>query len=238
MDAIDQLSVLAPPTRERRTTSAYVAESLRAAIRGSVLADGTELNQVALAEHFGVSRVPIREALSALEAEGWITLRAHHRAVVEALSPGKIEQIFEVRTLLETHLVAKAIKNIDAGRLRELYALCDAMDKMRDHDKWVECNRRFHRDLLASSESDMILGLLERTTAQVERYLRLRRAGPMREKSAGAEHRAILDVVSKRDVRQAKSLLQSHIESTKNLVLAAVRKSRESSKPTTLKAKK
>lgn len=223
MNALSRLGSVAPALKGRRTTSGYVAECLRSAIQSGVLQDGTELNQVALAEHFGVSRVPIREALSALEAEGWITSRAHYRAVVQALSPDRVQQILEVRALLETHLISKAVKHIDARRLKDLYALCDSMDKIRDHGKWVEANRRFHRGLLESANAEMIVDLVEQMTAQVERYLRLHGASPMREKQAGAEHRAILDAVAGRNVRLARDLIRAHIASTKDLVLAAIR---------------
>lgn len=215
----------------RTTTSAYVADRLRAAIQSGTLQDGMELNQVALAQQFGVSRVPVREALSALEAEGWVKSRAHYRAVVHALSPDRVAQIFEVRTLLEAHLIGRAARNIDAARLQDLRAMCDAMDRIRNHDKWVQINRKFHRALLESAKAEAILDLVEQMTAQVERYLRLRGAGPMREGQAGAEHRAILAAVSRGDVRQARSLIRSHINRTRDLVLSAIRESLKSRQP-------
>src|SRR5262245_35118369 len=99
--------------KDRHSVADHITNSLREAIRAGTLADGTELNQVALSAHFGVSRVPVREALRALEAEGWITAPTHYRAFVQGLSPERIEEIFEVRTLLETHLIGKAIPSID-----------------------------------------------------------------------------------------------------------------------------
>jgi len=138
-----------------------------------------------------------------------------------------------VRTLLETHLIGRAARNIDAARLQDLRAMCDAMDRIRNHDKWVEINRKFHRALLESAKAEAILDLVEQMTAQVERYLRLRGAGPMREGQAGAEHRAILAAVARGDVRQARSLIRSHINRTRDLVLSAIRESLKSRQPAT-----
>ena len=64
--------------------------------------------------------MPVREALHALEPEGWITAPTHHRAFVQGLSKDRIEQIFEVRSLLEAHLIGKAIPHIDAARIADL----------------------------------------------------------------------------------------------------------------------
>src|SRR5215472_9920720 len=117
----------------RRTASEAVAESLRSAIRSGQLEDGAELNQVALAEHFGVSRVPVREAMRVLEAEGWVSARAHYRAVVQAVTPERVHQIFELRSLLETHLLGRSVRLISSDRIKRLYAICDRMDRQRNY---------------------------------------------------------------------------------------------------------
>ena len=163
--------------RERHSVADRITTSLRDAIRNGTLADGAELNQVALSEHFGVSRVPVREALRALESEGWIAAPTHYRAFVQGLSVERIEQIFDVRSLLEADLIGKAIPHFDAPRLADLRDRCVAMDRMRDHDGWLAANRSFHRALLEPSGATMIIDLIEQLSAQPERYLRVRRAG-------------------------------------------------------------
>jgi DNA-binding GntR family transcriptional regulator len=222
---LDQLDLRAmlPASKERRTLAVDVTSCLRSAIQSGLLPDGIELNQVALAEHFGVSRVPVREAMRALEAEGWISARAHHRAVVQAVSPERVDQIFELRALLEAHCLGRAIRTIDSVRIKRLRAICDQMDKLTDHNAWLAANRQFHRTLLESPGSDLATELIEQLTSQVERYLRLRGGGPMRESQAGAEHRAILNAVVRRNPRKARDLLRSHIGNTKRLVLAVIR---------------
>ena len=88
------------PLRElsdRRTTSDQIADVIREAILAGEFDDGEELNQVALAKHFHVSRVPLREALRQLQAEGLVTAKAHQRAVVSSLS---VDRVLEIRGTL------------------------------------------------------------------------------------------------------------------------------------------
>ena len=206
----------------RQSVADRITYSLREAIRNGELTDGTELNQVTLSAHFGVSRVPVREALRALEVEGWITAPTHQRAFVQGLSPDRIEQIFEVRCLLETHLIGKAIPLVDAKRLADLRARCVAMDRMRDHAAWLAANRCFHRALLEPTGATMIIDLVEQLSSQVERYLRVRQAGRERQATAGAEHRAVVKAVADRDVGRARKLLREHIMHTRSAILTAV----------------
>jgi DNA-binding GntR family transcriptional regulator len=214
--------------KERHSVADRITDLLREAIQKGALADGTELNQVALSEHFGVSRVPVREALRALETEGWITAPTHYRAFVQGLSADRIEQIFDLRALLETHLIGKAIPHIDAACLADLRERCTAMDRTRNHDEWLAANRGFHRALLGPSGATMIIGLIEQLSSQVERYLRLRGAGRDRQAAAGTEHRAIVRAVKDRDTAQARKLLRAHIMQTRAAIVAVVEELRSS----------
>ena len=219
-----------PALRDRQTAAGFVMVSLRDAIQSGRLLDGAELNQVALAEHFGTSRVPVREALRALEAEGWITALPHRRAVVQALSLARVNEIFEVRALLESHLVRKVVSH-SGNRVDTLLALCDEMEAMKDHGEWVAANRRFHHGLLAAAESPVTLELIEQLSSQVERYLRVHGEDVIREAEAGAEHRAIVAAVSARNADRAARLLVAHIDHTRRRVIAALDRQRTPSSP-------
>jgi DNA-binding GntR family transcriptional regulator len=208
--------------RERQTAAGAVADALRSAIQSGALHDGAELNQVALAEHFGISRVPVREAMRALVAEGWISALPHRRAVVAAVSPARVAETFEVRALLESHLLEKSVAAMDAAHLERLRALSLAMDEMTDHSEWVGANRQWHQLLLEPSGSEMTLELISQLTSQVERYLHQRGENVERESEAGHEHHDILRAVAAKEVNVARALLTAHIGHTCRLVLAAL----------------
>jgi DNA-binding GntR family transcriptional regulator len=216
-------SVPVSALRGRLTAADHIAEALRAAIQSGDLADGQELSQVGLAQHFGVSRVPVREALRALEAEGWVTAPTNLRAFVQSLSPDEIDEVFRMRLLLEPDLLSRAIPLADEATIADLRARCEEMDAQQDHALWVASNRAFHRALLAPSGALFTVRLVEQLTAQVERYLRLHCAGSDRQKDAGAEHMVLVEAVAQKDARKAGALLRQHIRHSRAGVLSAVR---------------
>lgn len=203
---------LDPALRARRTTPDYVADALRKAILEGQFKDGEELNQVELAEYFGVSRVPVREALRQLQAEGLINAEAHRRAVVTGVSPERILEIFELRAVFEDFLLKKAAPRIDGLRLRRLRELCDEMDKINDRREWLAKNREFHLTLHEPSGNKIALDLDEQLMLRVERYLQ--EGGFVNPDEAGVDHRKILDALERKDVAQARRELELHIKRT------------------------
>lgn len=212
--ATSDVIAFAPVLTDRRTMSEHVAESLRAAIRHGELPAGSELNQIALAEQFGVSRGPVREAMRQLQAEGWIDARAHQRAVVRAISPARIIEILELRALLEEFLIERTVPKMTPAALAVLERRCDEMSATTDHQRWLELNRAFHRDLYESSGMQTTTELVEQLGAQVERYVRAHGESIAREREAVDEHRAIVRAVAERDVATARRLARQHIEHT------------------------
>jgi DNA-binding GntR family transcriptional regulator len=206
------LAPLAPD--DGRSFSEHIAISLRDAIRSGELPDGYELNQIALAEHYGVSRVPVREAMRQLQAEGWIDAKRHQRAVVRGFSPERILEILELRSVIEAFLIEKAIATITDDELARLEGLCDEMASSRDHRHWLELNRVFHHELYESAHSVSAIELVDQLSSQVERYVRSRGETIEREREAVAEHRAILAAVRKRDVAESQRLVKAHIGET------------------------
>lgn len=199
---------------DRRSFSEHIVIRLRDAIRSGELADGSELNQIALADRFGVSRVPVREAMRQLQAEGWIDAKRHQRAVVRGIGRERILEILELRALIETFLIEKAVATISGAELTRLGALCDEMDATADHRHWLELNQTFHSALYASANSVTATELLEQLGAQVERYVRSHGEHISREGEADAEHRAILAAVAQRDIAESQRLVQLHIGHT------------------------
>ena len=217
-----------PAASERRTASDYVTEALRDAIITGTFADGEELNQVELAEHFNVSRVPIREALRQLQAAGLVRAEAHRRAVVIGFTPARISEIFEVRASLEAYMLDRSVEHITEDELAELLELCDEMDRIDDHSTWLERNHEWHHRLLAPSGATTAMVLVDQLSMQVERYLR-RTGGLHRPKEAGREHRQIVQALRKGNVERAHKVLRGHILTTRDRVLASLEESENGS---------
>jgi DNA-binding GntR family transcriptional regulator len=207
-----------PGLRERKTTTDYLAAALRTAIYDGQFSDGEELNQVELANFFGVSRVPIREALRQLQAEGLVQNIAHHRTIVAGLSLPQIIELSEMRAVLEAYMLRKSAPKLDKASLDRLRRICDETDTLKDYgSRWVMKNWEFHRTLYAAAESQAMVDAVERIHLKIERYAR--QAGTaQRQRQAAAEHRQIFKAIQRGDYAKAATLLEQHILHTGEVI--------------------
>lgn len=210
----------APQLIRRRTTSDDVADALREAILQGFFKDGEELNQVAIAKHYGVSRVPLREALRQLQAEGLVAARAHQRTVVVGLTLDRVLEVIDIRIMLEGYLLERALPNITPELIADLRKICDEMEHVTDHAEWLQRNREFHEKLYTPSGATFTLEMSGQLSGRVERYLYMwSDAGVERSLEAGAEHRRILQAIADGDVRRAKLELEVHIMHTRENII-------------------
>jgi DNA-binding GntR family transcriptional regulator len=218
-----KLDLPLPVSRElqtRRTTPDYIAEVLREAIYGGSLADGAILNQVAVAEHFGVSRVPVREAMRQLQAEGLLSAEAHRRPMVRGLTVERVLEIFDLRALTEGYLVEKAIPRLDEVVFARLFSLLERMHVPMDHDRWLSLNTEFHQTLYEPSGATTALELASQLRGRAERYLRMWSEGHGVHRTAEAtrEHERIVEYAENGDVVSARREVEQHILHTRDEV--------------------
>jgi DNA-binding GntR family transcriptional regulator len=211
-----------PTLDARRTTSDALADVLRDAILNGVFNDGEELNQVALAKQFGTSRVPVREALRQLQAEGLVRGEAYLRMVVNGLSIDRVTEIIDIRSALETYLLSRAMERADDGYGERLRGLCKELDALKDHASWLDGNRRFHEAMYEQADAPIAADLVLNLSKRVERYLLLwsHGRGVQRNREANAEHRAIVAYIEAGDRRKAVAELRRHIANTRAHVVA------------------
>lgn len=207
--------------QRRRTTPDYIADVLREAIYEGVLPDGEVLNQVAVAEHFGVSRVPVREAMRQLSTEGLIDAEAHRRPVVRGLTLERVLEIFDLRSMIEGYLVEKATGKIEETDLARLGELIEQMRTEDDHLAWIALNRHFHQVLYAPSNLPTTLQLSGQLRGRAERYLRLWSAGRgvHRNEEANREHERIVQYVREGDAAAARREVEQHVLHTRDEII-------------------
>lgn len=196
------------------TTPPVLAAVLREAIVTGVLQAGEELNQVLLARQFGVSRVPVREAIRLLEAEGLVVSPPHRRSVVSALTPEVLGELYEVRLRLEELLLGAAVPRLGPQDLAEADALVAAMGRVRDHRAWLRLNDRFHDTLYRAAGRPFVSALVRQLRQQVQRYVWLSGRALYRAAEANAEHRRILEACRAGDVSRARRELRRHLLAT------------------------
>ncbi|MCJ2133092.1 GntR family transcriptional regulator [Methylobacterium sp. J-026] len=213
-----------PERLQHKTVSAAVADSLRRRILNGELRPGLQLRQDALAEEFGISRIPIREALLQLEAVNLVKIVPHRGAVVVSLSLAEVEDIFKLRAQLEPDLLVLSAPRLTAEDFQDLYALSktysDAL-KRGEVFRWGELNRRFHFDLLRHAGRPRSLDIVSRLLQDCDRPTCLQLSATGDVARAEQEHTLILRLCEAGRVDEAVEVLRAHIE-TVGVCLVAI----------------
>lgn len=197
-----------------RTMTEMVAATLRQAIIEGALPPGSTIRQDQLAAAFDISRMPIREALRRLEAEGLVDFSPHRGSVVAALDAVDIVDIFELRELLECHALAKATGLMDETVMQRAEDILDELDKERDIAKWGELNRRFHLTLYAPLRGTRLYDLIEAQYQHMDRFVRLILTQLDYFDRSQSEHRLLLQHCRARDGEQAVLVLRAHLSAS------------------------
>jgi DNA-binding GntR family transcriptional regulator len=203
---------------ERGSTSRLIANALRAAIVDGALAPGAPLRQDAIARHFSVSAIPVREALRQLESEGWAKVEMNKGATVAPLSADEAREVYEIRAALESLAIGLAIPAHTPATLRHSEALCKAASAETEPSLYVARNEAFHMSLYEPAARPQLLALIAMLHERGERYLRLKFGLPSYKGESDREHAALLKAVRRGDVERAQSLVTEHLRGTGELL--------------------
>lgn len=202
----------------RTSASRMVADALRAAIVDGRLPPGAPLRQDALARHFAVSAIPVREALRQLESEGWTKVEVHKGATVAPLSADEAREIYEIRAALERLALTLAIPNHTAITLRETQTLYEAAELERDPALYVARNEAFHMSLYAPAGRPQLIEMISALHRRGERYLRVKFGLPEHKRVSDQEHGQLMRMVRRKDIPGAQQLIAEHLLSTGELL--------------------
>jgi DNA-binding GntR family transcriptional regulator len=176
------------------------------------------LHQAEIAAEFGLSRIPVRDALQALAAEGLVDL-SPAGAMVSPMSVAVLDELYELRGLLEPRATALGVAALGRSDLR-LMRDCDAeMRTTADPVTWLEANARFHRILYGKSGRPRLIQLVEQLRRQADRYLHLHLAVIGGAAHLHEEHGLILAAAEARDARGVEDLTRRHLQSTHDFIL-------------------
>ncbi|HZV55893.1 MAG TPA: GntR family transcriptional regulator [Rhodocyclaceae bacterium] len=191
-----------------------VAERLRARIFAHELAPGAWVDEQTLAEEYGISRTPLREALKVLASEGLVTLKPRRGCYVTELSEQDLDEIFPVMALLEGRCAQEATSKAseaDIRRLAEIHAELERYAAANDADRFFEANQQFHSTLQELAGNRWLRQLIEET----RKFIKLTRRDSLnlegRLKQSLTEHRGILAAVQRRDANEAGRLMHDHL---------------------------
>ena len=200
----------------RQSLTLAVADKLRDQIIRGEIAEGVQLRQDAIATQFQVSRIPVREALRQLEAEGLITIVPNRGAIVPVLSPEDVEELFTIRALLEPELLKLSIPHLTQSDFSQAEGVLKEFEielQQEDHmSRWGRLNWQFHSILYSRSNRPRFLSIIRNVDNNGERYTRLQLYLTHGASRANEEHRQLLELSRTGDVVAACRLLQQHIQ--------------------------
>ncbi len=208
-------SLLEPVRRPVPLRQAVYDNLVELVISGS-LQPGQHLVETDLARQLGVSRQPVREALHRLEAEGWVDLRPNQGAFVHVPTQEEVDQLLDVRELLEVQtarLAARSPRRSRAGRLRAICAEGEAAVKSGDIEEFITVNNTFHAALADLAGNAVLAELVAIVARRVRWYYRL--VAPMRGPESCAEHLELIDAIEAGDEERAAKAAQFHTERTR-----------------------
>ena len=202
---------MAAVTLTPRALYEEVAELLRQRIFRRELEPGSWIDELKLAEEYGISRTPLREALKVLAAEGLVTMKVRRGAYVTEMSEKDLSDVYHLLSLLESDAAGVVATRASDAELQELQALhADLEAAVADREKFFAVNERFHMRLLEIADNrwrDQMVADL-RKVMKLNRHNSLLKSGRIGESLA--EHRAIMQAIVQRDSAGAMQRMQAH----------------------------
>lgn len=185
---------------------------LRDRILSGELAGDARLNPAEIAESLGISRMPVREALRQLDAEGLVTMRPNRAAHVTRLTAPEVEDLFEIRTALEVMAVRSAVRALTQESLSDLVALMQRMDRARnDPVEWLKRHEVFHQAISALGNRKRLQQELARVRLAIRPYLLMYMRVFDTVEMPGLEHAALLDALASGDAARAEEAMRVHV---------------------------
>lgn len=197
-----------------RTTAEAIAKAIRKDIIACRFDSGEKLRQVELAQRFGVSTTPVREAFGILQHQGLVRVHAQRGATVVVPTVQQLEEHYEIRIALEGLAAERAAARFrpeDAPRLR---ALVKQMRECRDPDRYVELNHEFHMAVYALSGRPRLIELIEQLRVASQAYLQLNSEQVVPTGDAEDEHDDILAACEANDPARARLATVQHLQGT------------------------
>ncbi|MGD9955389.1 MAG: GntR family transcriptional regulator [Candidatus Nanopelagicales bacterium] len=198
-------------------SSQRIAAALREAILGGEFAPGERLLQDVIAERFGASRIPVREAFRILETEGLMEVSPNKGARVPALDLYEVHTYYRMRERLEPLTLTESLPHLTEAQIDAMERIQEQIEANDDVARFLVLDRDFHMTSYAACPSEQLLSATVRLWNSTQHYRRafMLLAGPDRASIVNAEHRLLLDAIRRRDAEDAERFLEGHIRRTR-----------------------
>lgn len=202
---------------DEAVASRRIANSLRRSIISGMLAPGTRILQEEIAEQFGASRLPVREAFRILESEGLVLLKANSGAWVSKLDLKECIETYRIRERLEPLALLESISHLSDATIDEIDQLGYSIERTTDIDTFLKLDREFHLLTYRGCEMRSLIAMVERFWNTTQHYRRAytELLGLEKRWIIDHEHRLLVDAIRRRDAEDGERILLGHIRRTR-----------------------
>lgn len=208
-----------------RNASAAATELIREAIIEGRIAPGQRLKEEELARELGISRTPIREALLILQAEGLVEAAPNRGAAVRTHNAEDLDDLYQLRALLEGHAARRAAARLSQPQLAELYQSCDRFDRLGGEGvrELVGENLFFHNTILDAAGSARLASMVRKVIELPLVYKSYIWYSPDQQRISAHYHRQLAKALEARDGERAELIMKEHVFEARDLLVAHVR---------------
>ena len=205
------------------STPDTIARALRLEIHSGALEPGHALRQEDLAQRFGTSRIPVRDALKTLEGEGLVCIYPAQGAFVSRPRAGEVLELFEIRILLELELLRQAWPQLDPAQILTLEPMLEPMRDAPDLETWNALDFELHHALYTPAGKGRMLAQVENLRGQTNRFCLLTRPDKSELEHCDGEHTALIAACKTGNLETALERLKSHLEHASSLMYTHLR---------------
>jgi DNA-binding GntR family transcriptional regulator len=193
---------------------------LRNQILQGELVGGDRINPAVIGDQLGTSRMPVREALRQLDAEGLVTIRPNRGAIVTTLTAAEVCELFEIRAALEALAARCALPHLTEEKLFDLNLIRQRMDRARGQAKiWVERHNEFHDFIVNLSQRPRLNADIKRIRNAIQPHLLLYIDVYKSTEIPGYEHTFVLDAIRSKNAELLELCIHDHVMSAGNGVM-------------------
>jgi DNA-binding GntR family transcriptional regulator len=199
------------------TKTSFMYKQLKEEILSGRLKPGEKLVTPRIAEAFGISIIPVREAFGQLKAEGYVTIVPHTGVYVAEIDFDQLRKIYAVRAVLEGYAVRLAASRLESRALNRLSKIITKIDRTIESEKFAEIDRlnyHFHMSIYEASGNEYLVKLIDDLLEKTTRVRKMYGLMPGRAVKSNQEHRKILQALEKKNVERLEHLVRLHLDET------------------------
>lgn len=203
-----------------QSAASRIAGQLRNEILHGEIAPGSRLSQLSIAERFGVSRIPVRDAIQLLAGEGLLHPTSKATAIVTGMSVPELQELYELREAVEPMATQLAVPNVGRADILTMRKQMTLMESSNEAPIWLAANAEFHAAVYKRANRPRTIELVEQLRRLTDRYLYMHLEVIGQTEHLHAEHAAILQAVESGDAALAARLTKEHLATSHDFILS------------------